>query len=479
MSGADELDVSAWRPDLSSTKPLHRQIYERLRDAIHAGALKPGARLPSARALAGELGAARGTVDLAYSLLAGEGYIVSQGAAGTFVAEGLAAAVRRPARRSPKTERAAQAPLANSPTPVVPFSMSVPALDAFPRTLWCRLLTRHARRMTVEAMVGSEPEGQASLREAIVSYLAVSRGIRCHAGQVIITPGFQGALALLTRAYLRTGDSYWLEEPGYVYAREALAGVGARTVPVPVDADGLDVEQGIDRAPRARLVYVTPSHQAPLGCPLTLQRRLALLSWAARSEAWIIEDDYNGELRYGSAPLPALMSLDDRERVLYVGTFSKMLFPGLRLGYLVVPESEVERLRRLCSLLYLRTPPLIQAVVSDFMTEGHLARHVRRMRSLYERRRASLVDALHEVFADSLSVDPHAGGMFLIARGPALQDDQRVVANARAVGLAPSALSRWYADRRRAQQGLMLGFANIPSEKSLEAVTRLKQAIDA
>ena len=478
MSRTRNLHVASWRPDPRSRKPLYRQVYERFRDAIRDGVLRPEERLPSTRSLASQLGAARGTVDLAYSLLAGEGYIVGRGAAGTFVAPGLAPALRRSLARSRKASTGVSTQTRAPGATIMPFQMGVPALDVFPRALWSRLSARRTRMLTVETMVSADAAGYTGLREAIVSYLTVSRGIRCHAGEVIITSGFQGALGLLTRAFLQPGDEVWFEEPGYLFARDALEAVGAKVVPTPVDSEGLDVAEAVKQAPRARFVYVTPAHQAPLGISLTLQRRLALLSWAERAKAWIIEDDYDSEFRYGARPLPALKSLDEAGRVLYAGTFSKVLFPGLRLGYLVVPETEVDRVKRVCQLLYHGGPMLTQAIVADFMSEGHFARHIRHMRMLYEQRRAALANALAEVFADRLTVQLQAGGMHLIARVPTVKDDRDLVARARAHALAPAALSGWYADRRRSEQGLLLSFTNITPTSAFEVAKRLRRATE-
>jgi GntR family transcriptional regulator/MocR family aminotransferase len=476
MPGSRRSPVARWRPDPRSVKPLYRQVYERFRDAIRDATLKPGERLASARSLASQLGAARGTVDLAYSLLAAEGYIVSRGAAGTFVATGLNVGSRRSFKR-PAASAGAPQQTPPAATLVAPFQMGVPALDVFPHALWSRLSARHARMLTVETLVGADPSGYAPLRAAVASYLTLSRGIRCGAGQVIVTPGFQGALALLVRVFLQPGAQVCFEEPGYFFARQALEAMDTPVVPVPVDSEGLDVDQIPIRAAQSRVVYTTPAHQAPLGVSLTLQRRLALLSWAEKSGAWIIEDDYDSEFRYGSRPLPALKSLDEAGRVLYVGTFSKVLFPGLRLGYLVVPETEVDRVRQVGALMFRGVPLFGQAVVADFIAEGHFARHIRRMRTLYEQRRAALANALAEVFRDRLTVELQAGGMHLIGRTAPVEDDVDIVARARAHGLAPAALSRWYADRRRSEQGLLLSFTNVSTTDATEAAMRLRRAI--
>ena len=232
------------------------------------------------------------------------------------------------------------------PKPVRPFQMGLPALDEFPRKLWARLVARRARGLSAIAMVSQDPAGYAPLRQAISGYLAIARGVRCPTDQVLITAGYQGAVGLFARTLLSVGNTVWFENPGYFRARDALALAGAEIVPVPVDQDGLDVGTAIRRSPRARLAVVTPSHQCPLGVMLSLPRRLELLAWAAKTGAWIIEDDYDGEFRYHGRPLPALKSLDDAGRVFYAGSFSKVLSPGLRLGYLVVPSSELERFQR-------------------------------------------------------------------------------------------------------------------------------------
>lgn len=460
--------------DRQSQTPFYRQIYQRFSGAIAQGILRPGERLPSARSLASQLSTSRGTVDLAYSLLSGEGYILSQGAAGTIVAAmptvapGLFGSQPppKPARVDPSAERPA----------VAPFEMGLPAFDVFPRKLWSRLATRHARTLPLHAMASPSPIGYMPLREAIASYLAVSRGILCSPGQVFVTSGFQSAIGLITRAFLQPGEDAWVEDPGYFLARMGLEAAGANIVPVPVDAEGLNVSEGIARSPRARFAFVTPAHQAPLGVALSVPRRLALLSWAASAEAWIVEDDYDSEFRYGSPPLPALKSLDEAARVLYVGSFSKVLFPGLRLGYIVIPESQIDRLSRVCRLLYRDRPIFNQAIVADFMLEGHFARHIRRMRKLYSDRRSALAAALAEVFGGRIDVHLQAGGMHLLARFTDGESDLDLAARANAHGLAPAPLSPWNVGSD-CGQGLLLSFTNIPREAAIHVATQLQQAI--
>jgi GntR family transcriptional regulator/MocR family aminotransferase len=460
--------------DRTVSGPLHLQIATRLRAAITAGVLAPGARLPSARSLAGQLGVARGTVDAGYAVLIGEGVVVPRGSAGTVVSPELAARAAPPVqRRMPFAARRAEAP-----AKALPFRMGLPALDAFPRKLWTSLTVRAARGLGVEALGLPDPAGWRPLREAIAAYLGVSRGILCSPDQVLVTAGFQGALALVTRVLLRAGDPVWVEDPGYTLARQALEAAGATLVPVRVDRDGLRVAAGMVAAPRAKLAVVTPTHQCVLGVALSLPRRLALLAWAAESSAWVLEDDYDSEFRYTGHPLPALKSLDRGGRVLYAGSFSKVLFPGLRLGYLVVPDELAEAFARASRLGSFGLPSLEQRVVAAFIADGHFARHLRRMRVLYAARRRALVEALAEAFGDGVALELEAGGMHLLARFPGAADDGTLARRAAAAGLAPVALSS-LAMAHDCGQGLLLSFTNVPEGDADALAERLRVALEA
>ena len=331
MKSPRKPDPGPWmRLQRHDRTPLYRQIYERLRAGIVAGTLRPGERLPSARSLASQLVTARGTIDAAYDLLASQGYIVCRGAAGTIVAPTLASVLgprprvaHAPTGRKPSSKAAAPPTLGAAQwCEAKPFQLGLPALDAFPRRLWSRLAARRARELPLSAMVYPDHFGYAPLREAIASYLAVGRGISCAAGNIVITAGFQAAIGLIARVLLDPGGQIWVEDPGYHHIRRSLAAAGATLVPVSVDTHGIDVSAGIALAPRARLAMVTPSHQAPLGVALDLPRRLSLLAWADEANAWIIEDDYDGEFRYEGQPLTALHSLDSHARVLYIGTLN-------------------------------------------------------------------------------------------------------------------------------------------------------------
>lgn len=465
----------AFALDRRSRVPVYRQLYNRTRAAIASGQLRSGERLPSARSLAAQLGAARGTVDAAYAMLAAEGWIVARGPAGTIVAPDLAEKLRGWAPTVTATRRGASKGLA-AEIPPRPFQMGLPALDAFPRKLWSRLVAREVRALSPAGMANGDPAGYGKLREAIAAYLAIARGVSCTPSQVFVTAGYQGGLSLIARTLVKRGDQVWFEDPGYHLARQGLTEAGARLIPVPVDDEGMRVAEGLARAPRAGFVVVTPSHQCPLGVALSLPRRLALLSWAAEAGAWIIEDDYDGEFHYNGRPLPALKSLDRADVVLYAGSFSKVLFPALRLGYLVVPARLVQSFTLASFALHGGNAGLEQAVVARFMIEGHFARHLKRMRGLYAARRAALADALTVVFGDHLHVGLQSGGMHLLARPSGGAPDTMLVQLAEMQGLAPTALSPLSIDGD-CSQGLLLSFTNIPREYASEAARALRRAI--
>jgi GntR family transcriptional regulator/MocR family aminotransferase len=453
---------------------MYQQIAARLRTAITAGTLAPGTRLPATRVLATQLGVARGTAETAYAVLAGEGLIITNGAAGTTVSPALRGRKSRPLRPM-ATARGNTLP---APEPPQPFRLGLPALDVFPRTLWARLAAREARAVRQTDLAYPDPSGHPALREAIAVYLGLSRGIVCDPAQVLITGGYQGALAVVTWALLRDGDPVWVEDPCYHMARDGLREARARLVPVPVDSEGLQVARGQALEPAARLAVVTPTHQSPLGVSLTLPRRLALLAWAASQDAWIVEDDYDGEFHYTGHPLPALKSLDRSDRVIYAGSFSKVLFPGLRLGYVVAPARLVKRLAASAQRLQSGQSVFAQRVVAAFMRDGHFARHLRRMRTLYGARRAALAAALQDAFGETVSVTLQRGGMHLLARFAGDVPDTELASRAERDGLAPTALSQLCL-RRRDQQGMLLGFTNVPEEQAKALVKRLAAALPA
>lgn len=447
--------------DPGSSEPIYRQLYWRFREAIANGVLGPGERVPAARALAKELGLARGTIDAAYSLLTSEGYLQARGQAGTIVTPDI------PIQPTAAIRTLDSSPSVRHQPETLPFQMGLPALDAFPKKVWAQIGARCVRSTRAQDMANPSAHGLQSLRTAIATYLQVSRGIACSPAQIFITAGYRDTLSLIAHALLKAGDRVLIEDPGYPPTRQLLEHLHIQTVALPVDHDGLQLPaQGSD-ALQAQAAVVTPAHQSPLCVSLSLPRRLELLGWASRQQAWIIEDDYDGEYRYVSRPLPALKSLDRDGRVLYSGTFSKVLFPGLRLAYAVVPQEQVERFQQASQTFRSSCPELTQAIVATFMTEGHFARHIQRMRKLYSERRAFTVAGLNKVLGNRVHIDANPGGMHLILRLGNQMTDWELVERMRQDGLFAEALSEWSLLGEK-PSGLLLGFANITSQASAE-----------
>ncbi|WP_412765808.1 PLP-dependent aminotransferase family protein [Pseudomonas sp. NGC7] len=444
-----------------SALPLYRQLYDRVLAAVAAGTLSPGDRLPSARAMAKELGVARGTVELAYSLLASEGYLLALGQKGTVINPELQKPVSAATALPVSSQVIEDAPDSLwRPPQLLPFQMGVPALDAFPRKIWARLGARYLRGMRLGDLDYPAPHGLAALRSAIASYLQVSRGIDCGAHQVFITSGWRNSLSLFAHTLLQPGECAWVEDPGYPTTRQVLRQFGLELEAVPVDADGMNVEHAIAGSRAAQVAMVTPGHQSPLSMALSLPRRQLLLDWAARTGGWIVEDDYDGEYRYVSRPLPALASLDRHGRVLYAGTFSKVLFPGIRLAYLVVPQAQVAAFERVGRALFAAgSPSITQALVAQFVAEGHFARHIQRMRRLYNERRALTIEALERSLPKGMQMERSPGGMHLVLRLPEDVSDTALAEQVLARGMSVQALSRWAASSQR-QSGLLLSFTN-------------------
>jgi GntR family transcriptional regulator/MocR family aminotransferase len=351
-------------------------------------------------------------------------------------------------------------------------------VDLFPVALWWRLASRRLRSITPTQLDYGEPAGLRALREAIAGHVPAARGTRFSADQVLIVAGAQQGLELISRVLLDPGDRVWMEEPGYPGARSALLGAGARIVPVPVDAEGLTVQTGARGAGDARLAYVTPSHQYPLGVPMSLPRRLALLRWASRTGAWMIEDDYDSEFRYGARPVPCLHGLDVDGRVIYVGSFSKTLFPALRLGFLIVPPDLQDGLQAARAAADQHPPVLDQAVLADFIGEGHFARHLRRMRVAYRERLEAITAAAARYCGGALRLRPTRTGLHTIA-DLAGADAARVSREAAARGVEATPLSAYFARRGTHANALVLGFAAVRPEAARRGMERLAAAIEA
>jgi GntR family transcriptional regulator/MocR family aminotransferase len=478
--------------DQASGVPVYRQVYLGVRQAILEGKVAAGSRLPSTRALASDLGVSRNTVVMAYEQLRGEGYTVGRGGSDTRVAatipDRMMQAAGGPARPRPRaaitkasdTARAlerlhgAMAPRLEMPPRA--FRAGVPATDLFPYSLWGRLLSRRWSRITARDLGYGNPQGYLPLRQAIASYLASARGVVCDPEQIFITCGAQGALSVAARTVLDQGDRAWIEDPGYHGARGALLAAGASVVPVPVDDDGIDVEAGVAKAPDARAAFVTPSRQLPLGMPLAKARRAALFQWASRQKSWIIEDDYDSEIRFASRPLPALQAEDAHGCVLYVGTFSKVLFPAIRIGYLVVPPELVGPTLAVRTLQELHSPTLEQTVLADFIIGGHFERHVRRLRQVYLERQQVLREAVRRQLDGVLAIPPGDAGLFVTAWLHGITDTAAAQAAA-AAGVDVMPLSRM--SEGPVRPGLVLGYAGLNVADIAEGVQRLAGALTA
>ncbi|MGH7556249.1 MAG: PLP-dependent aminotransferase family protein [Gemmatimonadota bacterium] len=464
--------------DRSLGIPIHRQIYEGFRRAILEGLLRPGQRVPSTRALAADLDVSRLPVLTAFDQLRHEGYLDGRVGSGTFVSAALPDDFLRPPVSQAAT-RPSAAPRVPRPLPrtrdeggLGPFRMSLPALDQFPHAAWARLVARHAHALTHEEMAYGDPAGLVPLRAAIAEHLRAARAVRCEAEQVLIVSGSQAALRLATAVLLARGDRVAVEEPGYPGARAALAAGGAELVSVRVDEEGISVDSLQRRGGRVRAAYVTPSHQYPFGTSMTAARRLALLDWAVRREAWVLEDDYDSEYRYVSRPLGALQGIDANERVIYIGTFSKVLFPAVRVGYVVLPQSLWQRFVDAREAFDLFPPSLYQLALAEFLREGHFARHLRRMRGVYRERRDALLTGLARYCGDRLTVHNADAGLHVASLLSAGLDDGDVVRRIAERGLTATALSTCYAGTAR-RSGLLLGFGGSTERRLLDATRTL------
>jgi len=473
-----------------SEKPLHRQIYDAFRAMILERRLQPGQQIPSSRALADELGISRIPVLGAYAQLLAEGYIESRSGAGTFVTNSLsdqflgarptaaaASVVDDPA--SDAISRVSKL-LPVERTPWFPssgaFSVGQIAYDHFPFRVWSDLVTHHARRVRASSMSYADPMGSEEFREVIAAYLRTARAVRCEASQIMVVNGSQHALDLSARVLLDSETPVWIEEPGYELLRHCLTLSGCRLVPVPVDSEGLDVAAGIQLCRNARAAFVTPSHQYPLGATMSAARRLQLLDWAHSSNAWIVEDDYDSEYRYESMPVASMQGLDPGSRVIYIGTFSKVLFPSLRLGYIVIPPALVSRFVAVRRANDLFPSHLYQAALTDFMSAGHFTRHIRKTRQLYAERRTALAQALSSEFGSAIEILGAEAGMHLVVTLPPGLSDRKIAARAAQEGLWLWPLSSAYVGAN-VRQGFILGFGGTKADDMLAQVRRLRKAM--
>ncbi|BAT61271.1 HTH-type transcriptional regulatory protein GabR [Variibacter gotjawalensis] len=456
VNKTNQPDWSTLIPVLPGEGPRTRALYLAIRQLIEAGSVPAGAKLPTSRDLATRLGMARGAVVAAFETLIADGFAEARVGAGTYVAASvplLVVSTPRPGRETDVYRPA--------PGTLGPGALGVQTPDARTLKIFRGLVSRHLGKLGAQHFAYGDPRGGQALREAIATYLRSARGVRCTADDIIVTSGTQQGLDLFIRAILRAGETVWVEDPCYPMARAALNGNGLRVAGVPIDAEGLDPERGEMIARDARAVYVTPSHQFPLGVAMTMRRRLALIDWAKRNDAWIIEDDYDSEFRFAGSPLTALQGVDDAGRVVYLGTFSKVLFPGLRVGYLVVPQALRDDILALRSRTDRYPATLLEGPLTDFIRDRHSAAHLRRARRQTLAARDALVAALKT--NSRLDVQVPDQGLHLLARLPDGSDDVALVERAAAAGVGARALSRLYVDAEPSQ-GLVIGFSGYSAD---------------
>lgn len=477
--------------------PAYRWLCGALRCEILEGRLRPGARLPATRDLGRQYGLARGTILAAFDQLRSEGYLRARVGAGTYVSDVLPdelLQVRRPAPRTPPARRGGTSDRPASPARrlssfgtravLLPgadratgraFRTNQPALDLFPTTLWAQLAARRLRRASAELLLDCDPMGWRPLQSAIAAYLTTSRGVICEAEQIAIMPGMQNAIDLAARVFLDPGDRVIVEDPGYLGATRVFEAHGAEICPVRVDSEGMTIPAA--ELESVRLAYVTPAHQAPLGVSMSLPRRLELLEWARSTGAMLFEDDWDSEYRFAGRPMPALQGLDRHGMVLFAGSFSKVLFPSLRIGYMVVPRDLVDRFAAARSVISRHAPVLEQAVLCDFITEGHFGRHVRRMREVYAERLAVLQESAREELGGLLELADIEAGLYTVGwlgGGISGEDAMRAAA---VRGIEVGALSR-YSRAPMPREGLQIGFAAVDPAEIRRGVRELAIALD-
>ena len=486
---ASDLPMPALTLDGDDPTPLYRQIYFGVRGAILEGRLRPGARLPASRALAKDLAVSRNTVTLAFDQLAAEGYVEARVGAGSFVPAHLPDDQVRskegrqdqcslaPAPKLQPSSRAKQLIAMTGPTSSRrPFSPGLPEVDRFPFKEWARLLGRHWRRPARSYLTGGGPGGDPRLCAAIADHLATARAVFCRPEQVIVTSGSRQALDLAARVLIDPGDAVWIEEPGYWPTAAVLGAAGAKLLPIDVDEEGLSVAKALRQGSTPRLICTSPSHQYPLGVTMSLARRLELLDAARLSGSFVLEDDYDSEYRYAGRPLAALQGLDQDGRVIYLGTFSKVMFPGVRLGYMVAPDHLLDTFLKVRSLIDAHPSSIAQAALADFIEEGHFAGHIRRMRPLYTERQAALIDALRPL-EDRIYLTPSSAGMHLVARLAEREDDQAIEKAAMAAGIEVPALSRYF-HGPATRSGLVFGYAGVDQETMERTANALIRSVE-
>jgi GntR family transcriptional regulator/MocR family aminotransferase len=483
------------RLDRTATEPLHQQLYRQIRDELRAGKFgDSSARLPSSRALAADLGIARLTVNLAFSKLHAEGYLRSKGGSGTFVADPLpetflsarrsearpriegAVHVSDRVRRLPDQRVGKEFDLgAPNAGPGVSLTPSIPAVDEFPIDVWERLRAQVLAKKGAQLLRYASNRGDADLRKAIAAYLCDFRGAFCHPDQIVIVGGMQQAMLISALALINRGEAAWMEDPGFHQARRVFTFVGAKVIPKPLDHEGIVLARS-RKEPLPRIIYVTPSHQFPLGITMSFERRTALLDLARAHDAFVFEDDFDSEFRFTGPPLPSLQGLDNSGRVIYAGTMSKILYPSLRLGYIVAPEPLVDSMVKIRSVMDQHSPPIDQATLARFITEGFFLSHIKRMRKLYSERRDYFIEQFHNLLSDRFTLQTHEAGLNFVAWLKREQDFPRVMRATQEIGVRPVPLST-FCIKAKLKPAFLFGFAAWSRAQIRESLLKLASSL--
>jgi GntR family transcriptional regulator / MocR family aminotransferase len=480
--------------DRSLSLPLYLQLYEKIKNAILGGLLKEGERMPATRTLANELAISRNCVLLAFEQLILEGYLSGKTGAGTFVSHHLPVLPARKRSAPPEVKQSPAHAKEIEPVdyplseeilvrdsqlePLKPFQLSVPAFEHFPFTAWAKIAAGIYRNIHALHLGYADAQGYLPLRQALADYLRLNRSINCTPEQVVIVNGSRQGLHLAVQLLLKKGDHCWMEDPGYHGARVAITKYGGRLCPVPVTAQGMDIDYAIRHFPMAKLAYVTPSHQYPLGGTMPLSQRLKLLQWAANNKMWVIEDDYDSEFRYNGRPIPALQGLDTNGNVIYIGTFSKVLFPALRIGYVVLPSAQIARQFKFAKSITDRQSPVIdQAILTEFITSRHFARHMRRMRVLYKRKQDELVALLNKHLGYELDVVAGDAGMHVTGWLKHHTNAAAIAKQALEKGIIVHALEE-FAIKFNPGPGLLMGFTGFEKMAVEKAVNGLRNLLN-
>lgn len=487
ITRANWADLLDWKVNKESGTPIYQQVADFLRNNIVTGRIPPGSRLPSSRQLLTHLGVSRTTIITAYSELLADGYIVGHIGSGTYVAHDIINQIdpgALPARPfhigngglSERGQRYRDIDLSRLIMENVPFNTGMVRVDGRTSAQW-RQLAKRKLAIDPTQLGYNDPMGNFDLRKEIAKYLGIARGVRCSAEQIMLVGGTQQGIDLAIKVLLDNGSQVWVEDPGYPLTALALSAAGISLRPIPIDKDGLRVSDGIRAARDAKAAFVTPSHEYPLGVSLSMERRVQLLEWATKNGAWIVEDDYDSEFRYSGPALPALQALDTAGRVIYIGSFSKVMFPGLRYGYVVVPPALINTFAGARILSDRHPAVFLGNVLAEFMERGYFVSHIRRMREEYRRARDILVTQLSHKIGHLADVIIPDQGMHLVTYLRGGLSDELVSEEARKEGVIARPISRLYRSVRPAS-GLMLGFAGFDEHRLRSAAARLSVVIE-